>query len=143
MRTFGYAYLAAYLIDCLLSALSLLVPWIEGLSNAVSMLVLVSSLVALGLSSVGPLRPRRVFLPLSLYDLGMGAIGLVAGVALAFIYEPERVTQELATPGGLYRLLPEMYWVMWTLAAIWFILAVAGLLYYRTYRARPAARSSN
>ena len=73
----GTAYLLLVLADASLSVVATLTPSAEGLSNLISTLVILASLVVLVRSLAGRLEPRSIFLGVSIAYLAIGGAGLI------------------------------------------------------------------
>lgn len=126
MQTFGLLYLIAYLLDCVGSILGTLLPAFEPLSDAVSILVSLCTLVVFVLACVGKLRPRRVFLALSIFYILLLVFGMVLGVMLVLATYQKTFSGEV-TIQTLFQQFPWYPAVHWALMVVWFALAVWGL----------------
>lgn len=82
MRTFGWTYVIAYVVDALGSLAATLMPSLEDVSNALSLVVLGGTVVAFVLAISGKLQPRKVFLVLAGFYFLLVASGLIVMVAL-------------------------------------------------------------
>ncbi len=126
MATFGLVYLIAYLIDCLVSILATLIPPLGGISNFISSLLFLGSVFVVILGSIGKLRPRRVFLPLSIFYLCLFGFGIVLGIILAIDVGPDISSQKIT----MQFLCEHFSWyraVHWTILIVLLALAVYGL----------------
>ncbi len=130
----GNAYFLALLADASLSVIATLVPTVEGLSNLLSTVVLLATIVVLVLSLVGKLEPRPIFLAVSVAYLAIGMTGLLIGFALVATLGPARaqaVASEGMSVAVLARELPWYMAVHWFLLGLIVLVAVWGNVAYR------------
>jgi hypothetical protein len=129
MRVLGIVYLIGYLIDSSLSVVAAFIPWLEGISDAVSLLLSVATIVVLVLACMNKIRPRVFFLLASSYDLFMVGTGFVLAIVLRFKLGARGFQQVLDEPGieVLNRQFPWHNFFHWTLLAIWMLLGIYGV----------------
>ncbi|MFA6033224.1 MAG: hypothetical protein WC889_10030 [Myxococcota bacterium] len=82
METVGFIYLIAYLVDCVGSIAATFIPSVEGISNLFSTVVSLFTVVVFVLGCIGKLRPRRVFLTLTIFYFCLLGFGMVLGTML-------------------------------------------------------------
>ena len=132
----GTAYLMALLADASFNVIATLAPPMEGLSDSLSTLVLLASVVVIILSVKGKLEPRTLFLWVSIAYLAIqGAAWLFISLALFAKLGPARV-QAMASEGfsiaTVARELPWYMFVHWPFVGLTALVAVWGNVAYRT-----------
>ena len=141
MRVLGIVYLIGYLIDSSLSVVAAFIPWLEGISDAVSLLLSVAAIVVLVLACMNKIRPRVFFLLASSYDLFMVGTGFVLAIVLRFKLGARGFQQVLDEPGTgievLNRQFPWHNFFHGTLLAIWMLLGMYGI--YAVFARREGA----
>jgi Ca2+/Na+ antiporter len=140
MRTFGWVFLVACLIDAVTSIIAAIVPALESLSDLTGPPVFVLAIVVFGLTCVNRLPPRRVFLAISAFFLGLVALG----VCLGFI-----LTTKLGASAVIHKptvlLLREQFswyrYVRWLLMVSQLGLSIYGIYAYRKSQAATKPRT--
>jgi hypothetical protein len=130
MKTFGWIYIVAYCIDALGSLVAILTPRMEGVSNIISTLVALLSIVVLILAYMGKLKPRKIFLIMSGFYMAMLGVGIVIAVLLAAKLGPSVASQEIT----LAFLREQFAWynpVQWIIIIIWLLVSAYGIQAYR------------
>ena len=132
----GTAYLMALLADASLDVIATLAPPMEALSDPLTTLVTLASVVVVILSVMGKLEPRALFLWVSIAYLAIeGAAALFIVFALFAKLGPARV-QAMASEGitiaALARELPWYLAVHWPLVGLIALVAVWGNVAYWT-----------
>lgn len=145
----GTVFLASVCIDGLLSVAGLVLPALEPVSNVLSTLVLVYSLVILILSAIGRLPPRLIFVTVSAIYLAAGASGLL--VVAALVAQLGLAGTAQLDPQQLDRafLSGHVAWYtpfLWVVVAVYTTAGIVGLVAYeralarrRVVRRSPAA----
>jgi hypothetical protein len=124
MRAFGWTYVIAYLTDALGSLAATLIPWLEEVSNALSLVVLGGSLAALVLAISGKLQPRKIFLVLAVFYFLLVASGLIVMVALVADFGTG-ILAEMPTIDFMMEHIswyPYFHWIslgLWLLLGLW------------------------
>ena len=127
MKIFAWVYLIAFSLDAGISIVASFDSSLETLSNIVSAPIILFTLIAFILSCINRLKPRKLFVTLSGFYLGMVIFGIVLGVLLAAKLGPESMPSE-----NLQQFLRNQfawYWtVHWCLMLLWLFLATYGFI---------------
>jgi len=130
METFGFIYVISFFIDVNVSILALLFPVLLNATTITSHIMLGLSGFVLCLTLLGRLKPRKVFIPLSLLHLLGLAIGFVLVFALAIKLGPDNIPKN-AAPAELDALFTKnMPWfttIRWIIVGLGEIFAIYGL----------------
>jgi hypothetical protein len=133
MRQLGWAFLAGYALDAGLSVVSSFAPDVLLVSNAVSTVMILFTVVALVLACWGKLNPRKTFLVLSGFYFLMLGFGFAVGVLLVVQLGPQNVQGPEGNPAFLRQQFPWFGPVHWTLLVLWLCFAGYGLVSYAAY----------
>lgn len=137
MKKLGWAYLALFGIDVVLTIVASFVPAVAGVSNKVSSLVLLASMAVIILAALNKLRPRALFLTMSITYVVIGlGFGIFLGVLLVMKLGPAGVPQNLS-PQFIASQLTWYLPVHWGLTILMTALAATGFVVYS--KGEPAA----
>ena len=141
MKTFGFIYLIAYLLDAIVSIAAVFVPTLEYTSNLISTPLGILAVVVFFLVLFNRLKPKILFLILSSYYISMLFYGVILGVAIAIKLGPKVANQSV----GESFLREHFSWyghVEMAILFLWLFIAVIGLYRYYKIQAQQGAAAN-
>jgi hypothetical protein len=129
MRKLAIVYLLLYLLDLVISVVASLVPHLEGVSNALSSVLMPAAIVVLVLVRLNKLRPRLFFVLAAGYYLLMAGVGLVLSIALLSKLGLPETSRQISEHSMIQVLSREFSWYVyfhWGLLTIWALLGLYG-----------------
>lgn len=133
MKTLGWIFLIAYLVDAVVSTVANFVVDVVPVSSAISTGMMVFAALVFVLSAVGTLQPKKVFLTLTLYYYAVLVVFGVVMISLLIskigIEEFVRIGSSANSGSRLFRShFPWFDAVHLPILIVWLLLAVYGLV---------------
>ncbi len=123
-------FLLLYSVDAVVKILSFLAPAFADISELISALLFILSIVILVMSISGKCQPKSVFLTLSAYYVGLGAVGVA--IMFVLVEDPSVMDNSEATRAFFESF---SWWVptMWTTTVIQLVLGIYGAKKYSSH----------
>lgn len=140
METFGFVYIIAYFVDCNFAILAAFFPVLDMVGQGLTIIVMALSTAVIGLSLIGKLRPRKIYLPLAIMYWFAVACGFVAGLIVGITIGIENLPQTLDA-AYITKNVPWFGTFRWSFMAILEVVAICGLRSILVHRKKLKAEA--